>query len=137
MKRTVFFAIMILLAAMSYAQPPEKNTPTNQITPIVNEPATWLWTVGPDTRLQRDLLVAYKIKEQWGARNSFGSIKLKSTALYADASDELMLNELIAALGRAGLLEKVKGLEDPRRASISILNFTEVKPTFIYTTEQQ
>jgi hypothetical protein len=132
MKRTVFFAILVLLAAAAYGQKPD---PKNLIP--TDEPAAWSWVVAEDARPAADLLVGYKVKEAFGARIQFGSIKIKSVALYRDAAPDTMLNELIAALGRAGLLANIKGLDNPKRASITILSWQRIEPGFVNSTEAQ
>lgn len=84
-----------------------------------------------------NLLISYKIKTAFGARITFGSIMVRTKALTgADVMPDRMLNDLIAELGKRGLLANVKGLDRPERASITILSWEPVAPNFIYTTEQ-
>lgn len=103
---------------------------------VDNGRTTWSWNTTEEGRPGIDLLVGYKIKTAFGARIVFGSILVNTTALNIDAKPDQLLNDLIAELGKAGLLEGVKGLDRPERASITILSWEAVRPGFVYTTEQ-
>lgn len=82
-----------------------------------------------------NLLICYKIKTGFGSRIIIDAVPVKTRALTGANADE-MLNDLIAELGKRGLLAGVKGLDRPARASISILSWEAIRPNFIYTTEQ-
>ena len=85
-----------------------------------------------------NLLICYKIKTGFGSRVIIDAVPVKTRALIGvDAYPDQMLNDLIAELGKRGLLANVKGLDRPARASISILSWNPISPAFIYTTEQQ
>lgn len=132
MKRIIISALLLLAAVAAFAQKPDPVTPI----PIV-EPEAWDWVTSVFDRPQLDLLVSFRIKEAFGARNHVSSIQIKSVALYRDAAPDTMLNELIAALTKAGLLDNIKGLGRPKQASITILGWQRVHPEFIYTTETE
>lgn len=120
--------ILFLIPLTSGAQIPEdpNQVPNNY----------WAWSASEYTRPGVDLLIAYKVKEAYGARITFGSVVVNTTALYPDAPGDQMLNDLIATLGKKGLLANIKGLDNPRRASITILSYEQIRTKFIYSTEQ-
>lgn len=143
--------IFVLLAAVAMGQPTEWLRPgeTKEMREaakaksqdpdvIAADANVWLWSTPDDApRPQTPVLVGYHIKEAFGVRNTWAS-----TIVYTDAfttgnspGDEL-LNDLLAELAKQGKLEKVKGLERPERASITILSFQSVRPEFVYSTEQ-
>lgn len=85
-----------------------------------------------------NLLVCYRIKSGFGSKIIIDAVALKTRALTGvDAYPDQLLNDLIAELGKRGLLANVKGLDRPARASITILSWEPIPPNFIYTTEQQ
>lgn len=85
-----------------------------------------------------NLLVCYRIKSSFGSRITIDAVQIKTRALTGvDAYPDQLLNDLIAELGKRGLLANVKGLDRPARASITILSWEPIPPNFIYTTEQQ
>ena len=85
-----------------------------------------------------NLLVCYRIKSGFGSRITIDAVPVKTRALTGvDAYPDQLLNDLIAELGKRGLLANVKGLDRPARASITILSWEPIPPNFIYTTEQQ
>ena len=132
MKRLQFFLLgfLLLLAAPMGAQvDTQYRIPTDQI--------TWDWVAADDALPPVPVLVAYRIKEAFGARMTYGSTILNTRALYQGADADALLNDLIVDLAKRGLLAKVKRLDRPRETSISILAFQRVKADLIYTTEQQ
>lgn len=142
----------LLIATMALSQ----NTPTEWLRPgetkemreaarskttepdvIAVEPNVWMWSTDADApRPQTPVLVGYHIKEAFGVRNTWASTIVYTDAFTLNSPGDELLNDLLAELAKQGKLEKVKGLERPERASITILSFQSVKPEFVYSTEQ-
>lgn len=120
----------------TYSPHDERYAADPQPTTWANGKTTWSWNTTVAGPKGIDLLVGYKIKTGFGARITMGSIVVNTQALNVDAKPDQLLNDLIAALGKAGLLEGVKGLDRPARASISILSWEPIREGFIYSTEQ-
>lgn len=131
MKYISTILIVALLAIGATAQ-----TSQAQPTTWANGKTTWSWNATVPGPQGINLLVGYKIKTAFGARIVFGSIVVNTQALNVDAKPDQLLNDLIAELGKAGLLEGVKGLDRPERASISILSWEPIREGFVYSTEQ-
>lgn len=128
-------SLLLLVAFAAAAQ----NDPVKPPYKVAEDEATWGWStseVAPAPTYP--VLVGYVIKEAYGARMSFGSLVLY-TDLFVLPSNQVpgdkFLNEVIAVLARSGKLEKVKGLDNPERASVSILSFEFVRNGWIFSTE--
>lgn len=142
----IFLALLAIGAPAqkpTWARPGETQYTTETYSPFdgpsewANGQTTWYWNsteVGP---VGSNLLVGYKIKTSFGARVVFGSIVVNTSALKVDAKPDQLLNDLIAELGKAGLLEGLKGLDRPERASISIISWEPIREGFVYSTEQR
>lgn len=128
------FSTFIFLAVLAIGAQAQDAKP--QPTTWASGKTTWSWNATVEGPKGIDLLVGYKIKTAFGARITFGSIVVNTTALNVDAKPDQLLNDLIAELGKAGLLEGVKGLDRPERASISILSWEPIREGFVYSTEQ-
>ena len=142
MKRTIIFSLLLLvLAVEADAQTLDTKTPADVLRRLDALEAriadTWAWVdAGEETSPAIPVLVSYKIKEAFGARMNNGSVIIHTKAMYENAHPGQLLDDLLLALAKRGELAKVKRLDRPREASISILSYQIVREDIIFTTEQ-